>query len=131
MDFSAAEIAAAAGGRVLAGDPEQRFTELAIDSRRVPRGSLFVALPGARVDGHDFVRVALAAGAAGAISARGIEPLGDAVGAGTVAIGVDDSLAALQAVARAWRAKLAASVIAVAGSNGKTTTKEAIGAVLR
>jgi UDP-N-acetylmuramoyl-tripeptide--D-alanyl-D-alanine ligase len=131
MDFSAAEIAAAAGGRVLAGDPQQRFTELAIDSRRVPRGSLFVALPGARVDGHDFVRVALAAGAVGAISARGLEPFGGAADPGTVVIGVDDSLAALQAVARAWRAKLTATVIAVAGSNGKTTTKEAIAAVLR
>ncbi|MFM7735813.1 MAG: Mur ligase domain-containing protein, partial [Alphaproteobacteria bacterium] len=70
IELTAGEIASAAGGRVVVGDPARRFASLAIDSRRVPAGSLFVALPGARVDGHEYVAQAVAAGAAGVLVSR-------------------------------------------------------------
>jgi len=125
IELSAGEIAQAAGGRVVLGDPSRRFTSLAIDSRRVPTGSLFVALPGARVDGHDFVPQAIAAGAAGVLASkpgpfRGAE----------VVIEVPDTLAAVQACAARWRDRLRGTVVGIAGSNGKTTTKEVVSAVL-
>ncbi len=66
--LNAGELARAAGGRVLTGDPSHRFTGVAIDSRAVEPGGLFVALPGARVDGHDFIPQALARGAAGVLA---------------------------------------------------------------
>ncbi|MEW6271976.1 MAG: UDP-N-acetylmuramoyl-tripeptide--D-alanyl-D-alanine ligase [Thermodesulfobacteriota bacterium] len=127
MDFTAAEIAAETGGRVLAGDPARRFTTVTIDSRSVPAGALFVPLPGSRVDGHDFIGTALERGAAGSLTAR--HDAG-AARAEDVRIAVDDTLRALQALASAWRRRLRATVIGVAGSNGKTTTKETLASVL-
>jgi len=125
LRLTAGEIAAAAGGRVIAGDPDTRFSGLAIDSRAVEPGSLFIALPGARVDGHDFIPQALARRAAGVLSSRG-EPVAGAA----VTIAVDETLAALQGAAREWRSRLRATVIGIAGSNGKTTTKEVVASVL-
>ena len=127
IDISAARIAAAAGGRVLAGDPERVFPAAAIDSRDVPAGALFVALPGNRVDGHAFAAAAVAAGAGGVLTSH---DLPDGLPAGVVEIRVADTLAAVQAVARGWRSELRATVVGVAGSNGKTTTKETLAAVL-
>lgn len=124
MDLTAEEIARTCGGRLLAGDPGRHFHEIALDSRKVPRDALFAALPGARVDGHDFVGTALAAGAAGAILNRPVEAPD-----GAVLIQVPDTTEALQTLAASWRKRLQATVIGVAGSNGKTTTKETLGAV--
>lgn len=125
MDFSAAEIASLVGGRV-DGDSTRRFSEVALDSRRVRPGCLFVALPGARVDGHDFLESSFAAGAAGALVTREVSPetRGDAV-----LIRCADATAALQSLAAAWRDRLRGTVLGVAGSNGKTTTKEALARV--
>ena len=101
IELSAGEIALAAGGRVVAGDPERRFSSLAIDSRAVPRGSLFVALAGARVDGHEFLPQALAAGADGVLVSRPGEVPGPAV-----VIEVSSTPATFQAAARGWRSRL-------------------------
>jgi UDP-N-acetylmuramoyl-tripeptide--D-alanyl-D-alanine ligase len=125
IELDAGEIARATGGRVAAGDPARRFSSLAIDSRRVPPGSLFVALPGARADGHDFIPQALAAGAAGVL----VSKPGPWPGA-EVVVEVPDTLAAVQACAAAWRARLRGTVVGIAGSNGKTTTKEVTASVL-
>ena len=127
LRLSAAQIAATTGGRVVAGDPTRRFAAAAIDSRDVPADALFIALPGNRVDGHDFVAAALARGATGALTSR---PLPAPLPAGAVEIRVDDTLAAVQQLARTTRRSLGARVIGVAGSNGKTTTKETLAAVL-
>src|SRR5690606_12322804 len=81
---------------------------------------LFVALPGPRFDAHDFVTDAIAAGATGVVVAR---PMPTTPG-GTVVILVDDTLAALQALAQAVRRASGARVVAITGSAGKTTTKE-------
>ncbi len=111
-----------------------------VDSRAARPGSLFVALPGERADGHDYVPTALAAGATLALVGRPVPgvPLFDAA-AGDVpgewrwplAVRVPDTLAALQRLAAGWRAAQAGlRVVGVTGSVGKTVTKEAIAAVL-
>jgi UDP-N-acetylmuramoyl-tripeptide--D-alanyl-D-alanine ligase len=121
MNRRLAQFAAAASG-VLHGT-DVPFAEVVIDSRRVGRGDLFVALRGAHADGHDFLAAAAAAGAAGALVARRVDtPLPQIV--------VADVEAALIAAARAWRAAYTGVVIGVAGSNGKTTTKELLAAIL-
>ena len=65
--LSAAEIAAATGGRVVSGRPDRRTERWSIDTRSMAAGDLFVAVRGDRFDGHEFVAAALAAGAAGAV----------------------------------------------------------------
>jgi UDP-N-acetylmuramoyl-tripeptide--D-alanyl-D-alanine ligase len=115
------EAAAAVAGR-LAG-PDAAFSGVSIDTRTLEAGQLFVALAGERFDGHDFVDAAAARGAAGALVSRPREgALPQVVAA--------DTQAALAALAAAWRGKSAAVVLGVGGSNGKTTTKELLAAVV-
>jgi UDP-N-acetylmuramoyl-tripeptide--D-alanyl-D-alanine ligase len=118
---SLAHFAGAMRGQLHGADAT--FTAVSTDSRTLARGELFVALAGPSFDGHDFVAAAAARGAAGAVVAR---PLPVAV----PQIVVDDTLRALQRAGEAWRAQFAIPVVAVAGSNGKTTTKELIATVL-
>jgi UDP-N-acetylmuramoyl-tripeptide--D-alanyl-D-alanine ligase len=116
-----AQFAAACHGRLLGGDRE--FRELAIDSRKLVAGDLFAALHGERVDGHEFVAAAAAAGAAGAVVQRRL--------AVTLAqIVVPNVELAMARAARAARAQFSGAVIGVAGSNGKTTVKEMLAAIL-
>lgn len=124
MDLTAAEIADACSGRLVGGPADRRFHEIAIDSRNVPTGALFAAIPGARVDGHDFVAKALEDGAGGALVMRAVEGVDD-----RLLIQVEDTTLALQALASSWRDRVRATVIGIAGSNGKTTTKETVAAV--
>jgi UDP-N-acetylmuramoyl-tripeptide--D-alanyl-D-alanine ligase len=102
------------------------FTGVSTDSRTLSPGELFVALSGGNFDGHAFVAQAKERGAAAVIVER---PVADASGIAQVV--VDDTLAALSRLARNHRRKFRIPVIAIAGSNGKTTTKEMIAAVLR
>ncbi len=109
---------------------EVATSDIAIDSRTLPKGALYVALKGERFDGHDFVKAAIDGGAAGARVAR--DRLA-AVRAQTSAplLVVEDSLLALQGLAHAHRLRSTQTVfVAVAGSNGKTTTKEMLASVL-
>ena len=123
--LSAAEIATAAGGTVTAGDPQARFARWSIDSRTVTAGDLFVAIRGDRLDGHDFVAAALAAGAAGVVVARTPAlPRAGAGGPAPTVIQVADTTRALQDAAREVRRRSGARVVAITGSAGKTTTKE-------
>jgi len=117
--LTAGEIAAVTGGRVMAGDADRRFERVSIDSRTVAPGDLFVAILGDRFDGHDFVKAALSAGAAGAVVS---EP--QSAGNAPVAIAVGDTTRALQDLSREVRRRSAAKVVAITGSAGKTTTKE-------
>src|SRR5205823_3009270 len=95
------------------------------DSRTVRSGDLFVALVGVRFDGHQFVADALKRGAVGAIVRRGFKAPWQGL-----LIEVEDPLRAFQELARAHRHRFDIPVVAVSGSNGKTTTKEMIGAIL-
>ncbi|MFT4113172.1 UDP-N-acetylmuramoyl-tripeptide--D-alanyl-D-alanine ligase [Silvibacterium sp.] len=117
-------------GAELYGDTHRAsvVTGYSIDSRTVQPGELFFAVKGDRFDGHDFVAAALAAGAIGAVvSSAQLDRLGKLPGA---LLAVEDPLAALQQLAAAVRRHWGKRVVGVTGSAGKTTTKEAIAAVL-
>lgn len=96
------------------------------DTRAIAQGTLFVALAGERFDAHDFLEQAVAAGAAALLVADATR-----VPAGVPAVVVDHTRLALGRLAAAWRARFTLPVIAVTGSNGKTTTKEMIAAILK
>jgi UDP-N-acetylmuramoyl-tripeptide--D-alanyl-D-alanine ligase len=103
---------------------------VAIDSRVVRGGEVFIALPGARHDGHDFVADAFEAGAAAVLARRTWWSRRKAARAQGIHLLVDDPLVAMQEWAAALRQAVAPKVIAVTGSSGKTTTKEMILALL-
>ncbi len=118
--WSAQEIARAVAGRT---DGRWFADGIAIDSREVIPGDLFVALAGAHADGHDFVAEALAAGAAGALVHA---PVPDVDEADPRLIHVEETTAALHALGQAARRRIAGRVAAVTGSAGKTSVKEAL-----
>jgi UDP-N-acetylmuramoyl-tripeptide--D-alanyl-D-alanine ligase len=115
----------AASGASPDGTPVWPITGVSIDSRTLQKNDLFVALKDVR-DGHDFVAAAFAAGASAAVVSRSYRRK---PGDGAL-LTVDETLSALQAIARAARARTAARVVAVTGSVGKTGTKEALRACL-
>lgn len=125
------------------GTATQVITEACIDSRQVIPGALFVALPGERVDGHEFINEAFERGAHIALiqqdlSARfRLVDLRNVVATADLQLPeipfcllVENSLLALQQVARFWRRKLNLRVIGITGSVGKSTTKEVVAEVL-
>lgn len=120
------DVARAIGARPLRGPGgELSYGKIAVDSRRTAPGDLFVALRGKNTDGHLFIGDAVSRGAGGVICERE-----DAAPASIQVFLVDDSLAALHRLARWKRDAFKGSVIAITGSNGKTTTKEMAAAVL-
>jgi UDP-N-acetylmuramoyl-tripeptide--D-alanyl-D-alanine ligase len=135
-------LSAEEAGRALAvGSLRTDVTGVSIDTRSLRPGDLFVALRGERFDGHDYVGAALAAGACGAVverrawqeraAARQVGPGGSPEPqAGGALYEVDDTLAALGALAREVRRKSGALVLAVTGSAGKTSTKDILGAMV-
>jgi len=125
--FTADDLVRLTGGRLLARS-DRPIRGAAVDSRLVVPGDVFVALPGERTDGHAFVADAVARGAAALIVAR---PANDPVALGDVTvIRVADPLAALGAIAAGWRRRFELLVVGVTGSIAKTSTKEAVAAVL-
>jgi len=99
-----------------------RFESVSIDSRTLTGGALFVALKGPNFDGHDFISIAKEQGAAAALVSQDI---GDTL----PAVKVDDTRLALGALAASWRSDFEIPVIAVTGSNGKTTVKEMLSSI--
>ncbi|MER5666454.1 UDP-N-acetylmuramoyl-tripeptide--D-alanyl-D-alanine ligase [Streptomyces mirabilis] len=122
--LSLAEIAAVVGGQTYdIPDPSVQVTGPVVrDSRDVEPGSLFVAFAGERVDGHDFAEAVVAAGAVAVLASRPV---------GVPAIVVEDVQAALGALARHVVERLGATLVALTGSAGKTSTKDLIAQVLR
>jgi UDP-N-acetylmuramoyl-tripeptide--D-alanyl-D-alanine ligase len=132
LELTLGWVAAAAGGRLAAGEPDRAVAGVLTNSREVQAGDLFVALKGPRFDGHDFVADVAARGAAGVLVDRAVggpqrQP-GGAATAGVIV--VDDTLLGLQRLAHAIRAAAGTRVVAITGSAGKTTTKETIAAML-
>ncbi|MGO9804028.1 MAG: UDP-N-acetylmuramoyl-tripeptide--D-alanyl-D-alanine ligase [Steroidobacteraceae bacterium] len=121
MKRTLAEFARLAGGRLAGAD--RAYTEVVSDTRTLTAGQLFVALHGPNFDGNDFVAAAAAAGAAGAVVDR-------EQAASLAQVVVPDTQAALERAARAWREEFSGALVGVAGSNGKTTTKEMTAAIL-
>jgi UDP-N-acetylmuramoyl-tripeptide--D-alanyl-D-alanine ligase len=102
------------------------FARVTIDSRQAQADDLFVALPGERHNGHDFIAHAVAGGATGVLA----EHLPTGLPPDVTLFQVGNSLAALQALAAYWRARHDLKVIGITGSLGKTTCKELTAAVL-
>ena len=123
--FTLADVAMAAEQTVPRGADDLAMTAAHFDSRRIQPGMLFVALPGARVDGHDFIGDAFARGAAAVLCAR--PDLDQPMSRQVVAA---EPQAAFERLAGALRARSSATFVGVTGSNGKTTTKEALTAAL-
>jgi UDP-N-acetylmuramoyl-tripeptide--D-alanyl-D-alanine ligase len=124
IPLTLAEVAEAVGGRLTRGDGTVTG-KVTVDSRAVAPGDLFVAVPGERVDGHDFLGAAAAAGAVAALSTRPDDALPCVV--------VDEPVAALGRLAAAVHARLAAgglTTLGITGSSGKTSTKDLLGQVL-
>ena len=112
-------------GSKLVGDGSQAVARVHSDTRTLQPGDLFVALKGERFDANDFLAEAQAKGAVAAIAHRG------KLHAGFPGIEVDDSKLALASLASAWRAQFNLPLIAVTGSNGKTTVTQMIASILR
>lgn len=125
-NMTLANIAAACGG-IYHGSEELKnveVTEITTDSRKISKGSLFVAICGARSDGHDYISGVYGQGAVCAISEK---ELLDNPGA---YIQVDSSLEAVKKIAAFYRRQLSLTVIGITGSVGKTSTKETVAGVL-
>lgn len=119
MRYSLADVARAAGGTTNA--PGVVFTDVTSDSRQVRPGCLFIAIKGAHFDGHDFIGQAMSAGAAGVVATRQVD---------APHVLVADAVEAYGAIAKMHRQTLAAKVIAITGSSGKTSTKDLLAHVL-
>ncbi len=112
---------------------DAEFSAVSSDSRTLSKGELFVALRGERFDGHAFIAHAAAAGAAAALIEKGhdaIKEMPDAVTQMPL-IAVADTLLALGSLAQYWRRQFDIPLVAVTGSNGKTTVKEMLASILR
>ncbi len=118
------DILQATSGKILSRNSDV-FSGISIDSRTIKKGELFIALKGEKFDGHDFLREALETGS-GAIVNRHPEKSIH----GKTIIYVNDTLEALQEIARYMRSKRNIPIVAVTGSNGKTTTKELTALIL-
>ncbi len=112
-------------GSCLVGDASIALERVHTDTRSLRAGDFFVALRGERFDAHDFLPQAKVGGAVAALAERGLEQ------AGLAGLEVADSGAALLALGGAWRAQHTLPLIAVTGSNGKTTVTQMIAAILR
>src|SRR5205823_7189706 len=126
-----ADVATAVDGTV-AGDAARPVSGVAVDSRQIRPGDLFVALSGERVDGHAFVERALGAGAAGALvdDEWFVSKATAAAGRKGALIAVPDTRRALLDLAAEERGRSEATVVGITGSTGKTCTKDFAAAIL-
>lgn len=123
--FSFEDVVNATGGTSVNSERVVRkITNVTMDSRKVVQGSLFVAIKGERVDGHDFIKEVFSKGAAAVLC--------DHVPEGIIGpcVVVEDTVKGLQEVARWYRSTLNVKVVGITGSVGKTSTKEMVAAVL-
>ena len=122
------EVVEATKGTLVGGDPGREMASFSTDSRTLKPGDFFVALKGKSFDGHTFLSEAAGKGALGCVVAA---PPSIPLRPGFVVIQVEETQWALGQIAECWRRRYPARVVAITGSNGKTTTKEMTGSVLR
>ena len=120
----AAWVAAQMEGSLVSGDAATEFADVSIDSRTLKAGALYVGVRGERFDGADFAASAIEAGAGGVVVPRDWRARTKPTARQAVVIEVDDTTAALQALAHGIRREAGTKVVAITGSAGKTTTKE-------
>ena len=136
MLISLSEILQATGGTTAAANKNILFKGISTDSRTVKRGDLFIPLKGPNFDGHKFITAALKKGAAGALSSKKLK--GISKDKAVISLPPDSyfgrkfypALYALLAIARLYKSKFSAKIVAVTGSSGKTTTKDMVHSVL-
>lgn len=118
-----AEVAALAGGTVSPHTDAGALVTgpVVADSRRVGAGSLFVAVPGQHVDGHEFAAAAVAAGAVAILASKAVD---------APAVMVDDTVLGLGRLANRYLDRVPATIVAITGSSGKTSTKDLVAQVL-
>jgi len=121
-------VVSACAGELLNGSPALQFRRVCTDSRQIQAGDLFFAIKGERFDGHDFLDEVAAKGAVAVVIERGRRP---ASLPKCAVIAVNDVRAAFGKLAAVYRKEFAIPIVAVGGSNGKTSTKELVAAVLR
>lgn len=126
-EFTIEQVVQATGGEILQRGAE-KFVGVGTDSRRDLTGQIFVALKGETFDGHQFLEAAVKAGAL-ALIVHQDQNLPSTSSSVTI-VRVKDTLEALQDLASNWRSRIQAKVVAISGSNGKTTTKEFSQAIL-
>lgn len=132
--WTPAQLQQATNGRLACGDKETSFESVAIDSRKLQPGALFVAIRGEYHDGHQFAAAAVEQGATTVlVDEAGLPelPVESWVKRNVVCMVVDDTVRALGAFAAWHRQMIDPQVVAITGSNGKTTTRRMITAVLR
>ncbi|MEE9121789.1 MAG: UDP-N-acetylmuramoyl-tripeptide--D-alanyl-D-alanine ligase, partial [Syntrophobacteria bacterium] len=127
--WTLAAVLEATGGQLLVQGEEQSFSEISTDSRTLDRGDLFVALKGEQFDGHQFLEQAVSRGAAGVVVALEEQETSGLQGLQIPIVGVPDTLRAFGDLAEFWRRRYPIPLVAITGSNGKTTTKEMVAAI--
>jgi len=126
IELGVSDILKITGGNLIQGNDFGLVKGISIDSRSVAEGNCFIAIKGAHFDGHDFVADAVKKGARAVIVSRGVD-----IGGDVPVINVDDTVKALGKLAAFHRRKFNVPVVAITGSNGKSTTKQMTAAALR
>lgn len=126
--FTLDEVREATGAQLYKMEHEE-FTDIVTDTRKITPGVLFLAFKGERFNGEDFVRDAVEKGANGVMVSTSC-PKEQLAGLKTTVLIAEDTLTAYQQLAHAWRMRFSLPVVAITGSNGKTTTKDLTAAVL-
>ncbi|MBW1672698.1 MAG: UDP-N-acetylmuramoyl-tripeptide--D-alanyl-D-alanine ligase [Deltaproteobacteria bacterium] len=129
-EITVKEVLSAINGRQISGSPNEFVTGLSIDSRKMTPGHIFLALKGERYDGHNFLTNAISAGAMGVIVESDTTISKKLFDNNLVVINVSSTLKALGDLASWWRKQWGGKVIAITGSNGKSTTKEMAASIL-
>jgi len=133
LSFTARELAEITGGDIISGSPKTRFRGVSIDSRKISRGGLFIAIKGEKKNGHLFVEEAIEKGSAAVLLSERESQIKRFLrnrGPLSTVIKVPDSLRALQDLAGYQREKYDIPVIGITGSNGKSSVKEMAASIL-
>ena len=122
------DLLAATGGKLLSGSPSARLENISIDSRSIKKGDFFIALKGKNFNGHNFLKEALVKGASGVAVSEKFEDYGS--NKAHAVVSVADTTLALGDLAAFYRRKWGTPLVAITGSNGKTTTKQMLYSIL-
>jgi UDP-N-acetylmuramoyl-tripeptide--D-alanyl-D-alanine ligase len=129
MNLTVRDLTRIVKGQLVLGDPRANIESVSIDSRQAEAKSVFFALKGERVDGHDFAPLVVKKNAAAVVVSR-VNWLKAGVGFSTGVVQVPDVAQALRFLAQHFRNSFKGPVVGITGSNGKTTTKQMVASVL-